>query len=62
MDSNKKKGKAIMKKDDKDQTKEVQENNKEIKTTFNPWACSGCNRVCDDMSDLAIHKSKYHNK
>ena len=51
-----------MKKDDKDQTKEVQENNKEIKTTFNPWACSGCNRVCDDMSDLAIHKSKYHNK
>ena len=45
MDSNKKKGKAIMKEDEKDQSKEVQDNNDEIKNVVNPWACSDCGKV-----------------
>ena len=57
MNSNKKENKAIMKKDDKDQNKEVQDNNEEIKNAVNLWAYSDCGKVCYDMSGLAVHIS-----
>ena len=34
-----------MKEDEKDQSKEVQDNNDEIKNVVNPWACSDCGKV-----------------
>ena len=46
-----------MKKDDKDQNKEVQDNNEEIKNAVNLWAYSDCGKVCYDMSGLAVHIS-----
>ena len=55
MDSNK--GKA--KNDVKDQTK-VKENKEALKKASNPWTCSDCQKVCDNMSALAVHKSNYH--